>query len=251
MDKLKKILVWVWLIAKLVFMISAIIVGIKLIVFLIFPLLPFSMLTFSPFSSFDWNPISTIFGSIVTGGIAWFAVYKTSELDKKARLYEYRYKHYISNLNNLNELLIPLLQISFFFKKDEDCIISKNCNNDFFNKDFEIRRFNKIYNYLCKINKSFKTKTQNLENALAEFINIYQFTQRQIMEHRWYLEKNDTRYKKDFISKIGKNNVVFCVGDLLNFYKKEKGIEYNVANFEEEIDNLRDVIETEFKLDEK
>lgn len=143
-------------------------------------------------------------------------------MDKKARLYEYRYNHYILNLNNLSEFLRPLLQISFYFEKDEDCIVSKNCNDNSFNKDCEIRRFKKTYNYLCKINKSFKSKTQDLEFALDEFINMYQFTQKQIMEHRWYLEKGDTKYKKDFISKIGKNNIIFCVDDLLNFYKKEK-----------------------------
>jgi hypothetical protein len=197
----------------------------------------------------DLNWLATLIGATITGLITWLAVYKTAEFDKKRRLYEYRYSHYVSHLNDLSELLKTLLKISYYFEKDKDCIISKSCRNDYFNNDFEIRNFQKTYNYLCKINTDFKTNTQDLENILAEFIDIYQFTQRQIAEHRWYLEKGDPKYKKDFISKIGENNIVFCVDDLLNFYKQEKGVDYDVENFIRSMKNLQDVIENEFVLD--
>ena len=93
MDFCKKILDWIFLIAKIIFSIVLIIIGIKLIIFLLAPLFLVSIPVFS-FTSIDWNPLATIIGAILTGLITWFAIYKTAELDTKARRFENNYKLY-------------------------------------------------------------------------------------------------------------------------------------------------------------
>ena len=87
MERFKNILDCLWLITKLIFIIIALFFGIKIILFMILPC--------SIYGSCDWSPFATILGAILTGGITWFAVDKTSKLDKKARLYELKYKNYL------------------------------------------------------------------------------------------------------------------------------------------------------------
>ena len=84
-----------------------------------------------------------------------------------------------------------------------------------------------------------------------EFINIYCFTVRQIAEHRWYLQRGEEKYKKDFITELNEKRLIYCVDDLLAYYKNEKDIEYDVNQMNDSIEKLRNIIEEEFKLDNK
>jgi len=104
MDKFLKNL---WNIVKIIFMIFLILFGLKLIILLFSP--PFYFMFGSPFGDFDWNPAATIFGAVVTGFIAWFAVDKTAKMDKKARIFESSYKYFQSKIVEIADIL-PTLQ---------------------------------------------------------------------------------------------------------------------------------------------
>lgn len=229
-------------------MIVAIVFGINLFNFLLFSLFPFSLSAFASSNLFDWNPLATIFGSIITGLITWLAVYKTAKFDKDARLYEFRYKHFIENLNSLNENLKMIYGLTYYFEKDNDCIMSKSLDEDLLLNDKCIREFKKTFEYLCKINSKFALKTSNIPDTFNEFVNIYNFMQRQVAEHRWYLNTGDIKYKKDFISKIGDHNLIYCVDKLLDYYKSKNGIQYDISAMNNAIKDLKSIIEEEFKL---
>ena len=250
MEKAKKILDWIWIIVKIIFAIALVIVGIKLILWLVFPLFSLWFIP-SPFSSFDWNPLTTLFGAIITGGITWYAVYKTAEFDKDARIYEFRYKHYIDTLDVLSEELKTIYKLTYYFEKDEDCIMSKTIDDAFSASEYNIRKFRKTYTHLCNINARFAEKMKGFDSILEEFINIYCFTVRQLVEHRWYLQSGEEKYKKDFITELNEKRLIYCVDDLLAYYKNEKDIEYDVNQMNDSIEKLRNIIEEEFKLDNR
>ena len=65
MEFCKKILDWTLLIAKIIFTIVLIIIGIRLIAFLLAPHFLISIPVFS-YTTFDWNPLATIVGATAT-----------------------------------------------------------------------------------------------------------------------------------------------------------------------------------------
>ena len=255
MVKAKKILDWIWIIVKIIFSIALIIVGIKLILWLVFPLFSLWFIP-SPFSSFDWNPLTTLLGAIITGGITWYAVYKTSELDKKARIYEFRYKSYIEHLNLLNQGILLIYRLTYYFEKDkEECLISKAITDDNLNKEFEIRSFLKIYEYLCQINKNFKAKTIEFREQIDSFQAVYKFLQDNICEHRWYLQHkqdpNMEKYKKDFVFELKDEKLIYRVDEFLNYYKQKTQVDYDVDKMKKALKDLKEIITSEFKLDKE
>lgn len=68
MDKINNISEILWNIVKITFMLLLVIIGVKLILVLLFPMLifPLSAFLYLQSNGFDWNPISTIIGSIIT-----------------------------------------------------------------------------------------------------------------------------------------------------------------------------------------
>ena len=250
MEFCKKILDWTLLIAKIIFTIVLIIIGIRLIAFLLAPHFLISIPVFS-FTTFDWNPLATIFGAVLTGLITWFAIYKTSQLDKKNRLYEFKYKHFIENLNNLNEDIIKMSRLTFCFERDEDCVIDHSLDDKFLHKQLDIKNFIKNYEYLVKTNSVFKNKTEGMKEIFNSFYNIYVYFNREILEHSYFLSNSKEEYRKSYISDLGKDNIIYCVDDFLKSYKDSTGIDYDAKLMNNALFELKNIIEEEFKLDEK
>ena len=203
-----------------------------------------------------WNPtdlgwICALGGAIITGLITWFAVYETSKLDRKARVYEFKYKHFIENLSQLKENIIPIDRLTFCFKKDKQCIMSFSVDNDYLSKEYEIRKFIKQYKYLCKINNSFKIKTSEMDNIFESFADIYKFFNQQIFAHKHYIETAKEDFKRDFIRACSNDGVKYCIDEFLTCYKDNTSIDYDVTEMNNDLRKLYNIIEEEFKLEDK
>lgn len=243
MERFKNILDCLWLITKLIFIIIALFFGIKIILFMILPC--------SIYGSCDWSPFATILGAILTGGITWFAVDKTSKLDKKARLYELKYKNYLENLQDLKQYIRTIDRLIFYFDKNSYNSVNKNIEDSILNKDAEIMQLTKIYGYICKINPSFKAETKGFDETFKLFNNAYNFLKRQFYEHYLYLKSGDIKYKKDFISDLNEQQFKYNGEEFLAYYKEKMDVDYNVIDMINALDNLKNVIENAFVMDEK
>lgn len=126
MEKAKKILDWIWIIVKITFAIALVIVGIKLILWLVFPFFSLWFIP-SPFSSFDWNPLTTLLGAIITGGITWYAVDRTAKIDRENRKYENNYKYFIENIQYLRDKInfLNSINIQYFSNECKELYLEK------------------------------------------------------------------------------------------------------------------------------
>lgn len=249
MDFCKKILDWIFLIAKIIFSIVLIIIGIKLIIFLLAPLFLVSIPVFS-FTSFDWNPLATIIGAILTGLITWFAIYKTAELDTKARRFENNYKLYQERLLELDNKLLYLRRLNFLFyvkQPFDEFDLSAKLEN--INNWGETIKAKKALESLNRISPKWKQK-ENFIVALNLLADIQQYLSSQISQHKHYLEFQDEEYKKDFIKSVNEDSVKYHRQGLVDLYNSETENEiYDGENIEKIIDDIQKCIDEELKLD--
>ena len=242
---------------KLIFIIAAIIFGIRLICFLIAPFIPFTIYNFSPFERFDWNPAATIFGAVVTGGIAYYAVFKTSELDRKARVYEVNYRYFREQLFKLMDSLYPISKLSSKFKKlshQNNPTSSAILQEDLFNYS-AIENFIYVYDLINRINPRFTEKIEKYKTQVESLFDLRQYFCEKLTLHRYFIETKDDKYKVIFIEDIegcGEKTIIhFSLNELLSSYKSEKNIDYDNLYTEECIKKIRDIITEQFKLEEK
>ena len=244
MDKGKNILEWCLLIAKIIFTIVLIVLGIKLIMFMFFPYLPIHIFV-SSFEPFDWNPIATIGGAILTGLITWFAVYKTSELDKNARKLEKIYVYYQKEILDLNNYVINLTSFNNTFRIDKDLpdkkkfvpYSEKYCDID------TMREIRSILSSLGVYDK--KWRDEKYINMVDDFINI------QLQYNLWLSETINQSNKNDLkIFEIKDKNVSFDVCKFFEEIKNSKlNINYDFEKNREKIEEIQCLINNEFKMD--
>lgn len=224
MEKAKKILDWIWLIVKIIFAIALVIVGIKLILWLVFPLFSLWFIP-SPFSSFDWNPLTTLFGAIITGGITWYAVDRTAKMDRENRKYENNYKYFIENIQYLRDKInfLNSINIQYFSNECRELYLKKQIVNkdikkireieDLINKicsfdtsiniilnDFLIKHLYSIKYYLIYLRDCVEEKKINKQQTLQEFKDFAQNENKKDEDEKTY----DELYLDDKTSEIRK-----------------------------------------------
>jgi len=238
-----------WDIVKAIFITLLMIIGIKLILLFIMPMSIFSLFPYSPFDNYDWNPIATIIGSFITGLIAWYAIFKTAELDRKARKYENNYKLY-------QEMMIDLKKDLKFLKE-----LSSIFQNEDFDRYIKIETFQDVYN-TRKIKKKLEAlesisnkweKEKSFKECIDKLLNIQIFFYEQVKEHRYYLEAKKSEYRKDYIKFLNSTELKISRQQFLETYNStiEKDCEqYNPDFIENTIDNIEKLINKEFKLED-
>lgn len=186
-------------------------------------------------SDLDW--VCALGSAIITGLITWFAVYETSNLDRKARKHDSNKQLYRQKLLELNEL-IEYLQIynSIYFgtgsEKDKGRFVVTCTSSEKTKKMFYIFNFLKLLSP-DSVFAEFQDKHMQSFLALNSFFHCD-------------CEKN-YRTQEDFIVAMkqyiqNRNNGIL--------YKPEfENIDY--SDKAEIINKMKKTIEDEFKLDEK
>lgn len=236
MEFCKKILDWALLIAKIIFTIVLIIIGIRLIAFLLAPHFLISIPVFS-FTIFDWNPLATIFGAVLTGLITWFAIYKTAEFDKKARKFEYRNKFYQDKLLELNDCIgwIEILNERGF---NQDIKTPFLLNEKYlYVMETKLQEFKKILNYiiLLKPNSCFEEFKKNELPSVEAFFSFLKDN-----PNTKFYDGNCKNKFKEYIQNENSKDMDEPVFENINY-----------ANKKEKIELIKNEIKKEFKLDEK
>lgn len=255
MDKIKNIAEILWNIVKITFMLLLFLIGIKLILALLFPMIlfPFNAFLYPQSNSFDWNPIATIIGAIITGLIAWFAIFKTSELDRDSRKFEAKYKLYQDKLLELNENIIYLRQLNWIFKIDDDGTPNIAIEVNKIDNVYKTRTIKYLLESLAIFSKEWENK-QEFIKTIDDLINIQCFFSKQIVEHKFGLEGHD-EFIKPFIRSIdevlGKEHVNYNIQGFLDAYKENSEKAFNFKEKDIIFDEMQDFINNEFKLDNK
>lgn len=180
----------------------------------------------------------TMAGATAAGLITWFAVYKTSELDKKSRRYECNYKYvqekmwdfynHLSAMSNLNHKL---------FSKDrkEYANISMTelaASNDFVDLlDLSMQ--------LQYFNVPFKDLLMSFDKTIKIFLNIQTFL------IKYFLEED----KKD-MWQTEKKIISFQVEPFLKFLKENIN-DIDISDKAEEIYEVRATVLKQFELGNK
>lgn len=237
-------------IAKTIYILILITLGMKILLFIVLGFIPYK--SFYPFEQPDWNPLATIIGSILTGLITWFAVYKTAELDRKARRFENNYKLYQERLLELNNRLLYLRRLNFLFYVkqpfDEFDLSAKLTD---INNWGETIKAKKALESINRISPKWKQK-ENFIEALNLLADIQQYLSSQISQHKHYLSFQDEEYKKDFIKSVNEDFAKYHRQDLVALYNSEpENNMYDGENIENTLDDIQKFIDEEFKLDEK
>ena len=196
MEKTKKILDWIWLIVKITFAIALIIVGIKLILWLVFPFFSLWFIP-SPFSSFDWNPLTTLLGAIITGGITWYAVDRTAKIDRENRKYENNYKYFIENIQYLrNEInFLNSINIQYFSNECKELYLEKQIVD----KDIKkIREIEDLINKICSFDTSINIILNDFLIKHLYSIKYYLIYLRDCVEEKKINKQQTLQEFKDF-----------------------------------------------------
>ncbi len=246
MEKAKKILDWIWLIVKITFAIALIIVGIKLILWLVFPLFSLWFIP-SPFSSFDWNPIVTFLGAIITAGATFCAVYLTSKEDRKARFEEKKINYYMSSLQLLdNDIKYLRDSIYCFSIYEPDPINILSRTGEITQKWYQTHKIVKLIKKLEAISNIWKNKNYSvLISELVQIQKLYNVTLDN--ESRGVDNAENVRV----FEKIEKNDVRYSIPRLLNLYETQYNKQFNYKQIEKIIDEMQALINNEFKLEDK
>jgi hypothetical protein len=155
----------------------------------------------------DLNWICTLCGAIITGLITWFAVFKTSELDKKARKYENNYKFVHNKLIEFYEALDDIQELNrmYFSKNREDfetIDISKYKNS-------AMRYLFKMSTNLQLLNVSCKQELNRFNSIIKNFIKVQKcFVE--VIENTEIIEMNKTKLRIDinkFREYLCENNI--------------------------------------------
>src|SRR5574344_632589 len=194
----------------------------------------------------DWNSIATLVGAIIMAGATFVAVYITSHEDRKARKFENKYSYYINKLRNFEEKTEIVNNLNWYFKKiSGGCIregnkIEKKIPTDVLYNDYDMSCFIDLFNNLCNINQHFKQSTENFKVQLDNLFSIYSFLQSEVIAEKEYITKNKEE-----------KNISFIVNDFLISYKKVKNKDYDANKFYEELNFVKNIINEEFKLEDK
>lgn len=175
----------------------------------------------------DINWLATLIGAFATGLITWFAIYKTSELDRNEHMYELKYKHYVSTLSFLEELLPQIIFAVGKFKPELNVTFDENTSNEY----PLAQKFKQVYDHLCTINKNFKKETNFIKSDIDEFLRINNLVLGKVFETDY--EMTDRKY---------------TIQQILDF-AKSKDISFDAKTFENNLKKLKDLIVTEYSMD--
>lgn len=247
MEKFKNILEIMWDIVKAVFIILLMIIGIKLILLFIMPISIFSLFPYSPFDNYDWNPITTIIGAIITGLITWFAVYKTSELDNKARKEECKYKFYMDALKDL-DVEIRFLSRSLFnyFIDNQDPVNIRHRTGENLIEDwFKTNSINKIIKKLETINdtwkiKKFSSDIQDLKDIQQLFNIAYDNESRNVF----------VLGEEKIFTQLEENHLAYSIPNMHKYYKQNYNKIFDYKKINKAITDMQNLINKEFKLED-
>lgn len=236
MKKFKDVLEIMWDIVKAVFIILLMIIGIKLILLFIMPISIFSLFPYSPFDNYDWNPIATIIGSILTVVATAGAVYLTAREDRKARKVEFNEHLYRDKLVLLNDY-IPFLESinNQFFNNKNNCKFENNhivVKNDL----DKLKNIKNILSYLkLLLPNSIYAKLYNNEIYNYEVLLNYL--------------KNNCENAQLIEPQVFIQDLKSYIEDRNNRDEDEKEfLEVDFSNKQEIINNVRQEIEKEFRL---
>lgn len=198
-------------------------IGILVIIIIIFGVLK----TYCPANDINW--VAPLVGSIITAITTFVAVYLTAKQDRDARAFEYKYYHYIASLRAF-EKLIPSINITLGKFKNMNFIFNEqNSNNDF----YCAKEFHHIFEHLCKISKNFKSKTQKYANNIKNFVEI-----------------NNLVLEKIFETDATLTDKEYTVQQIFDF-AKSKCINFNINEFEENLKEIKELIISEYSMDDK
>ena len=234
-----------WDIVKAVFIILLMIIGIKLVLLFIMPMSIFSLFSDSPFNNYDWNPIATMIGAIITGLITWFAVYKTSELDNKARKEECKYKFYMDALKDL-DVEIRFLSRSLFnyFIDNQDPVNIRHRTGENLIEDwFKTNSINKNIQKLEAISKIWKAK--NYSEKIEKLRNIQRLFNIAFDNESRGVQINENL---QIFTRIEEDHIAYSVPNMLAYYRHTYNIEFNFLEIENAITDMQNLINKEFKL---
>ena len=242
--------------AKTIYILILIGIGIRILWFVLSLFIPYK--TFSPFETPDYNPLATLVGAIITGIIAWVAIFKTSELDRKSRVYEINYKYFREQLFELMKTLYPISRLSSKFKKFSHQNIptsSSILQEDLFDYNHTIGDFINVYDLISRINPKFTEKIEIYKTQIESLFDLRQYFCEKLSLHRCFMETKDEQYKINFIEEIediGEKRTIihFSLNELLSSFKSEKNIDYDNLYTEECIKKIRDAITEQLKLEE-
>lgn len=234
-----------WDIVKAVFIILLMIIGIKLVLLFIMPMSIFSLFSDSPFNNYDWNPIATMIGAIITGLITWFAVYKTSELDNKARKEECKYKFYMDALKDLDlEMKFINNAIYNFSIQEGDPVdvrhrTGKNLTEDW----FRTNSINKIIKKLETINdtwkiKKFSSDIQDLKDIQQLFNIAYDNESRNVF----------VLGEEKIFTQLEENHLAYSIPNMHKYYQQNYNKIFDYKKINKAIIDIQNLINEEFRL---
>lgn len=170
------------------------------------------------------------------------AIFKTSDLDRKARIFENKYKVYQKKLLELSDLKYIYFVNDFFFGEP---IL------DFINYEKIIKNIQKLNDYKLKINQTSyfipndKYIFDEFEKTLNIFIEIYELSS----EKTLYCLQIKDKSVIPFIKCVD-NKFYADIKELLQIFKQQHNYS-ELKNQKEKIDKFNNYIISQFNLDLK
>ena len=210
------------------------------------------------------NHSYTILGCVLTGVITWFAIFKTSELDRNARKEENLYKLYFDRLNEYYIKLENLKQVYMKFFNEKEIIISTYDTQEMIIDIKDIRDFSgKIQIFNRPINATLNLVNTNID-YLLKFLHLIQnrmiesiSKQNEILVDEGKIYKPTNKKDKDtfiyYFKKHDDKNFKISI----NYLKKDKSFNDIILKIQEngdinkQMENIITTLYKEFDLGKK
>lgn len=223
------------------------IVKITFIIVILFPIpiFPFNFLHYSSFKNFDWNPLATIVGSIITGAIAWFAIFETSKHDRDARKFENVYKLYLEKLLEFEKYITFLKEINGSCSNKN--LILATTPTKLEEEIADLKKLKKLSKLIQVFDTSVKIDFINIDSAIDLMLNILYVMIYEIQLYDIDFPKN--KWTGKHLSK--QYDAYWFKMDELHKKFKKNNPNIETKNYKEEINCLQENINQEFRLYKK
>ena len=208
------------------------------------------------FNPFNWfgsdldNPISTLFGAILTGGIAYFAIYETSKLDREARIYEYKAKFFYENLINAHKN-IQLSQNADNYFFNENLSYDSSTYFNIMKKGYELNNYNESIYELSQLNSSISETLKELFELNKLYIDMYKFLCEKIL-YFYQLNDDDKQRLFPFFKDLGNDNIGIDIAPFVHYYFSDHNINLDEKRSKiEKINKIKELLLKELALDGK
>lgn len=209
---------------------------------------------FNPFNIFANadidNTIATLFGAFLTGGIAYFAIYETSKLDREARIYEYKANFFYGNLINVyKNIKLSYFADEYFFSSEPTTTITEYFK--VMKKEFELNNYNESIYELSQLNSSVTKALNKLYEINNLYIDMYKFLYDKILYFK-QLSDDDPKRLFPFFKDIEDGSVEIDICLFVNYYFNEHNVSPNTKQSKKDkIKMCKELILKEFSFDEK